>query len=162
MRSFSGKERRRHERYETDVKVEFYVNFDLKTKVDFCVEEKVRSGALSRKYSAISRNVSAEGIAFESTKDLIPGDRIYMEVYIPKAKTPVHMEGEVRWCQPMRDPIEGKKVVFYDTGVKILFVENNSVEKSLVIDKENSILWSIVLESIFGTFKHLMLKTKAK
>ena len=160
MPKFSGRERRRHERYETDVKVEFYVSFDLKTKVDFCVEENVRHGAISRKYSAISRNVSAEGIAFESTKDLNPGDRLYMEVYVPTSKAPIHMEGEVRWCQPMHDPVEGKKIIFYDTGVRIFSVEGSSVEKSLFYDKENCIIWSVVLESIFGSFKQLTLKPK--
>ncbi len=157
----SMNERRRHERFETDVKVQFYVSFDLQTKVDYQVKERPADPFSPTKYSAVSRNVSAEGLSFLSAKKLEPGNQLFMEVYVPSAKNPVRMEGEVRWCEtiPAEERDEGGEE--YITGVRIATVENSLVEKSIIIDPYHKIIWSVVLESIFGNFKHLMLKRKA-
>ena len=88
-----------------------------------------------------------------------PGDRLALEVYVPSAEKPVHMEGEVRWCQEVPDQKSGGGPVF-ETGVKVFIVENTFVEKSIFIDQIHNVMWSVVLESIFGNFKHLMLKRK--
>lgn len=81
------------------------------------------------------------------------GDKLMMEVFVPSSEKPVHMEGEVRWCTPTGT---GSRV--FDTGVKISMVENTPVEKTIVVDSVNKVIWSIVLESVFGSFKHLMMQ----
>jgi len=160
MDTNSGKERRKFERFETDVKVQFFVSFDIKTKVEFRIADKEGQQVSSQKYSAVSRNVSAEGLAFQSEKVLNPGDRLVLDVYVPASKEPIPMEGEVRWCQMNPSSLGGKKAEVYETGVKILKVENTDVTSSIVIDKAHNVVWSIVLESVFGNFKNLMLERK--
>ena len=46
------------------------------------------------------------------------------------------------------------------TGVKILTVNGESVANSVFIDTIHNIRWSIVLESVLGSKKHLVLKNK--
>jgi hypothetical protein len=153
-----GQERRRHERYETDLDIQFSVTFDVKTKIDFRVKKKKASPSFSEKYSAVSRNVSVEGLSFTSEKELQSGDMLSLDVYVPSASRPIKMEGQVRWCQVSEEEWQRKKL--YDTGVRILAVEGETVEKTIFTDSIHSIVWSIVLESVFGTFKHLILERK--
>ena len=156
MTDFPGSDRRRHSRYDTDVQVKFYVSFDIETKVDYRVKDKTRQEYSSLKYNAVSHNVSVEGLAFYSEKKLTPGDILSLEVYIPSAATPVKMEGEVRWS--MAAEIDSKHYPKFETGVRILAVEGTAVEKSIFFDDVHKITWSIVLESVFGNFKHLILR----
>ncbi len=160
MGRYPGEERRRSERYETDVRIEFRVNFDVKTKINFRIKEKPQTEFSHKKYSAFSRNVSVEGLAFLSNKKLHKGDILSLEVYVPSASAPIPMEGEVRWCC-LTDPPKGDEdEEIYDTGVKVIAVNGENVEKTVFVDKIHSIVWSIVLESIFGSFKHLTLKRR--
>ena len=151
MAASKASERRRFDRFETEAKIEFRVTFDIRTKVDFAIQEG--EAVVSPKYSALSTNVSAEGLAFQSEKSLLSGDKLLLEVYVPTADKPISMEGEVKWCRTATPQL-------FDTGVKIITVENNSVEKTISIDPAHMVVWSIVLESVFGNFKHLMLKRK--
>jgi hypothetical protein len=158
MTRFPGQNRRKYDRYETDVKVQFYVSFDIQTKVDFRVKEKDKSEYSLNKYSALSRNVSVEGISFISEKKVNSGDVLFLEIFVPAAATPVRMEGQVRWCEAI-EPKQGKYPT-YETGVRVVSVKGSAVEKTIFIDDVHKIAWSIVLESIFGSFKHLILKRK--
>ena len=158
LKSTGQKERRKFERYETALKIQFYVNFDLETKIDFRVRQKDRTDFSKETYSAVSKNVSVEGIGFLTEKALKKGDILLLDVYIPSATEPIHMQGQVRWsckCQGKGLP-EG----LYETGVKLLMVNNEPVEKTIFIDDAHRIAWSIVLESVFGNFKHLALRRK--
>ena len=144
----SSKDQRRYERYDTEVKIYFYVTYDVRTKVRFQIIDK-KGKTSSPKYTALSRNVSAEGLCFTSDKKLAPGDYLHLEVLLPGGKESVPMEGNVRWCQKSKTP---KK---YDTGVKLSYVNGESVEKSIYHDQAYQVIWSIVLESILGNFRIL-------
>ena len=155
------KEKRKYERYDTYAKIYFHVTYDIATKVKFRVIDKVKNKALTKKYEALSKNVSAEGLCFSSAKQLNKGDILYMEVYLPvpedkktplpkKFKKPILMEGEVRWSQASK---KQKKETFYDTGVKLITVNGKAVDESVFLDAINKVVWSVVLESIFGKFK---------
>ena len=169
-------EKREYERYDTHAKIYFHVTYDITTKVKFRVMDKVKNKALSKKYEAVSKNVSAEGLCFSSDKLLVPGDLLYLEVYLPvpadvkiplssKYKKPILMEGEVRWSQEAQAQAKGGKV--FHTGVWLLTVNGKPVEESVYFDDANKVVWSIVLESIFGKFritakKYISLKIKEK
>ena len=147
------KDKRRYERYDTEVKIYFYVTYDVRTKVRFKIV--ARNGKTSSpQYSALSRNVSAEGLCFSSDKKLAPGDYLHLEVLLPGGKKSVPMEGEVRWC--LRSPSSKK----YDTGVKLGYVSGESVEKSIYHDQAYQVIWSIVLESVLGNFRILEQKRR--
>ena len=147
-------ERRRYDRYETDIKIQFYVNFDLKTNIKFRIKEKAKKEFSTEKHSAVGKNVSVEGLGFNSGKKLSQEDKLLLEVYVPSIKEPIVMEGVVRWCHP----VKGEKG--FETGVKVLTVNGESVEKTIFIDRIHNIAWSTVLESVFGGFKTSVLKRK--
>ena len=150
------KERRKYARYDTEAKIYFRVNYDLKTKVKFQVLRDGKKKHLSRKYLALSRDVSAEGLGFSANKRLTKGDFLYLEVYLPKKKKPVHMRGEVRWARPAFRP--RKYSYKFDTGVKLMAVSGEPVAKSIYFDKKNKVIWSGVLDSVFGNFRKIIQK----
>jgi len=152
MKDGDFEEKRKFMRYDTDVKIQFYVSFDIHTKIDFQILDESGKGSNAKKYPAVSRNVNAEGLAFRSGKQLSKGDRLVLFVRVPKSDKAIRMEGEVRWCHAVGN---GRH---YDTGIRVKEVEGNSVEKSIVYDTEHQIAWSIVLDSVFGSFKHALLK----
>ncbi len=150
-------ERRLYERYDTALKIQFHVNFNLETKIDFRVKSPDEKNFSKGVYSAISKNVSAEGIGISSEKKLKKGDILLLDVYVPTAAKPIKMLGYVRWSQAV--PTKSKTVQ-YDTGVKITSVNDEKVEKTIFIDEIHHVAWSAVLESVFGGFKHLALERK--
>lgn len=158
MNAPSSDERRKFDRYETDIQIQFYVNFDLKTKINFQVKDKTRKDYSAEKYQALGKNVSAEGVGFISKVKLKKDDRLRMDVFIPAVKDPVVMEGVVRWCQLIEKHPPATEL--FETGVRITVVNGESVEKTVFIDRIHNIAWSGVLESVFGSFKHAALKRK--
>ena len=154
------KEKRKYSRYETEAKIYFRVNYDIETKVRFQVLDKDRERLLSRKYAALSRNVSVEGLGFSSNRKLRKGDIVYLEVYLPKQAKPIYMTGEVRCSNPAL--AKQKYNYRFNSGVRLLTVSGKPVTASVYFDKEYQVLWSIVLDSIFGNFRRLMQKMRAK
>ncbi len=146
-------ERRRHPRYETELEVRYYFIYEVKTLVQFQIKDQQSGQVLSRKYSGLSKNVSAEGLCFTSGKQLEKGNLLHLEVYVPGSKEPVHMEGEVAWSKAtsLEEQEENKSV----TGVKILTVQRKPVRDSIFFDETHQLYWSGVLESVFGGFREV-------
>lgn len=141
-------EKRKFERYDTEVKIYFYVSFDIKTIVKFIVVGKDKKKTPDKKYLAFSKNVSAEGLCFTSDKKLKKGNILSIEIYLPKQENPILMEGEVRWSQLVTGATNK-----FDTGVCVATVKGKSVSDSIYRDEKNRIVWSAVLESVFGNFR---------
>ena len=154
------RERRKAERYKTEVEIYFDFAYDIETKVKFELIDREKEKVLSRKYSAVSRNVSIEGLCFVSRKKMEQGDLLHLEVYLPSAKDPIHMKGEVKWCRPVppsHDAPDDKKTQYsFETGVKLMLVNEEPVHESIHHDKVYGVDWSIVLESVFGNYRMLM------
>lgn len=148
-------EQRKYERYDTQVKVYYFVTYDVETKVRFQLLDKAHRKN-SPQYTAVSKNVSAEGICFSSGKELHKGDCLFLEVLLPGSKTFIPMDGEVRWCRKAGTKFRPK----FDVGVKLIKVDSQSVEKSIYSDADYQVVWSIVLESILGNFRILEQKRK--
>lgn len=159
MNAFQGPERRRHNRYETDLEIKFNVKFDLHTNIDFRLKDEANA-VRSEVYRGVGHNISVEGLGFSSQKKLKKGDVLIMDVYVPASKDPIQMEGRVLWCE--LDPKKDANPQQYFCGVKILKVKGEDVEGSIALDPVHRILWSIVLESVFGGFKENILKGKKK
>jgi len=158
MAESNGSERRRHERYDTDLKIEFFVSFDLVTHLDFQVEKEEGKGVNRAKYHGESRNVSAEGLCFVTGQELCRRDILHLNIYIPNAQNPIKMVGRVRWSRSLGQDEAGLNI--YDTGVKVIKVNDEDVERSLIFDPAHSIYWSVVLERVFGGFDQLVLEQK--
>lgn len=148
--SQSQRERRKYGRYDTEVKIYFDFVYDLKTRVKYQFMDKNRRRVLPKKYLAYSRNVSAEGLSFTSSRQLKNGDYLNLEVYVPHAKNPIAMQGEVRWSQ--------KDNNVYISGVRLTTVEGASVAKSIYFDETYQVVWSVVLNSVFENFKAFVKK----
>ncbi len=148
-------ERRKHQRYETDLQIDFSVSFDLETKIKFQVKDQKRGAPAPKIYNAVGQNINAEGLGFSSSVKLEKGEHLVLDVFLPSVKEPIPMEGRVRWCSQVEGaPLE------YRTGVKLIKVRDEDVEKSIFYDQTNKIQWSIVLESVFGGFKESVLSKK--
>lgn len=152
----SIQERRKYERYATEAKIYFRVSYNLKTTVKFRVVDKFQEKSCSRKYSAISKNVSAEALCFSCTHKLTKGDFLLLEVYLPSENKPIGMEGEVVWSRITSASHKTKR--HFDTGVKLTAVDGLMVKDSIYFDKKHHVTWSVVLESIFGNFRKLAQK----
>ncbi len=155
----ASEERRRFERYDTSAEIYFRVTYDVKTKIRYKLLDKEDETAY-RKYLAIGRNVSVQGIAFTSFKQLNQGDKLHLEVYLPGSKEPVHMDGEVRWSKGL-DPDQEMNNQFV-TGVRILDVMGRNVDETVRLDEKTNVQWSIVLESILGQFRRLEVERHKK
>jgi len=148
------KNRRKYDRYETDLKIQFSVSFDVETKIDYRVKSRDAEKYPPQKYHALSRNVSAEGLCFTSKRKLNHGDQVLVEIFLPLSEAPIPMEGEVRWSRLFEhQPDSGGPL--YETGILLEKVDGRPVKESIFTDRENRIVWSTVLESVFGSFKHL-------
>ena len=157
-----SKERRKFKRYNMDAEIHFDFIYDLETKVKFEIIDQEDNKVTSDKYLAISRNISVGGLCFVSSKKLKQAELLHLEVYLPGAKDPIHMIGRVEWCKPVPpsyedrilEEMESKRV--YEVGVRSLSVNEVSVDESIHHDAVYDVDWSIVLESVFGSYKTLM------
>ena len=155
------RERRKYQRYDLETRVHFFIkDFKLVTKVKFRVFDKDRPRSEIREFSGISRNVSVEGLRFTSAKKLKAGDSLFMKVYLPKSKTPIPMVGEVRWSRKISQ--SSSETGKYNTGVMLLSVNGRSVARSIHIDRKYNEPWSIVLDSVFGSFHKILHKAILK
>jgi len=152
------REKRRHERYSTSETVSFKIVFDFKTKVSYRVADRGQEKILSKKYSGVSKDISAEGLCFVSSQELQKGDFLYIEIFVPGKKSPVLLDGEVRWSRPI--VLKGEDNKTFSTGVKLLTINNKSVEKSVYFNATKQLAWSDVLDSIIGDMLELKLKKK--
>ena len=64
-----------------------------------------------------TRNISAEGVCFESREVLKSGIYVQLDVDLKDANPPVSMVAEIRWITEAKDDTEDKK---YINGVKII------------------------------------------
>ena len=128
-------EKRKYERYDTALKLYFRPgDFVVETKVKYQLLDKQNDKPISRKYAALSKNVSAEGLSFLAAQQLKPGDYLNLEIYLPTATQPVRMEGEVRWSNPVAaDKREGP---MFQTGVFLKKVNGETVDKTVHFDNE--------------------------
>jgi hypothetical protein len=152
------KERRMYVRYDTDAKIYFLVKYNVKTKIKYKILDNLKLWA--KKYAAVSRDVSAEGIDFSANKKLKKGDILYLEVYLPRHKKPIPMTGEVRWSHRRSGKRKGRYK--FDSGVRLLTVEDKIVSRSIYFDEKNSVYWSAVLDAVFGSFSRLFKKRLPK
>lgn len=149
-------ERRKHARYDTEMKLYFRVKYDIKTRVKFAL---IKDDVV-HKYSGLCKNVSAEGLCFASKKKLNKGDLLQVEVYEPMIKGPVIMKARVQWCRQLPD--DKKKKHTFHAGVRIIAVNDIPVHNTIHMDKEYGVAWSAVLDSLFGNFAAMIRKLKAK
>ena len=148
-------DRRKYLRYDTELKVYFRVKYDLKTRVKFRVMKSEHAELAGHKYSGLCRNVSVEGLCFSSKKKLEKGDILLIDVYEPIVKTPVTMEAEVRWSRRVPGGDGG-----YRTGVRLVSVNGASVADSINFDRKYKVMWSRVLEALFGNIAAMVRKLK--
>lgn len=140
---------RRHERYDTDVKVHFYVPYELRTKINFQFKKFQTDESLNKRFTGITKNISAGGICFVSDLKLQPEDYILIDIYLPGIEKPIPSEGEVRWCKSNEEGLQ-----FY-TGVQLIKVFDKPVEESIYFDQDHQVIWSNVLEQVLGSFAAL-------
>jgi len=150
------RERRKYERYETELEILFHVKYRLQTKVSFrLLKPRIAS---EERYEGFTRNISVEGLRFFSSIKLNVGDLLYLELFLPKQKRPICMTGRVCWSRQLFKIIS--RCPAYDTGVKLTTIGSKKIAPTIHFEKKYGVYWSILLESIFGSFKKLVRKHK--
>jgi len=157
--NYEKKNKRKYKRYNTEAKIYFDFAYDLETKVEFELIEDEKKAR--KRYLAVSRNISAEGLCFVSHKDLKEEDKLYMELYLPSVIEPIHMRGKVKWCDAVSESSmyvlgDKKNKQMYHIGVILSVIDGDPVNDSIHFDEEYGVNWSVVLESVFGSYKMLM------
>lgn len=142
-------EKRRYDRYGSKMPIACRVIYDFKTQIKYQIIEYGEEKILSEKYDGVSKDISAEGFGFISSQQLNKGDIVRIEVYIPGREEPVHLDGEVRWSQPV--PSLGRERG-YETGVHVFRVNGTLVADTVRFDKIRGIHWSEVLDVILKHF----------
>lgn len=149
-------EQRKHIRYDTEMKVYFHIKYDIKTKVKFTIVK----GGLGHKYSGLCKNVSAAGLCFVSNKRLNKNDLILVETYEPMVKIPAIMAAQVRWCRQLPDDVHKKHI--FRSGVRVMSVNGEPVSGTIRMDEKHKVVWSNLLESLFGDFANMIKKFRKK
>ena len=137
---------RRHDRYDTEVKIHFYVPYDLKTKINFQYKKPPADTSASKSFSGVTKNISAGGLCFVSDYKLERGDYLLIDLFLPNEANPIAMEGEVKWSKAKEDGIN------FLTGVQIMKVSGKPVEESIYFDQDHQVIWSAVLDQVLGNF----------
>lgn len=113
-----------------------YVRFDLEVKIKFQIlqQGKDKGQVPSESVSAITKNLSVEGIRFISDVRVELGSIIRMEILLPTQTQPLHLEGQVKWSQSLKQP-DGKEL--FETGVKLFTIEKSDENRFMgyVYDK---------------------------
>ena len=153
-------DKRQSPRYEKHLQVSFGFPYgfpyDATTKLKYEVEEKAQEG----KFEGVSKNVCATGLCLTSSRRLEKGQHLHLEVYLPQGQQPIHMDGEVRWCD--RSSLSDAVPTLFDAGIQIQTVEGQSVDETVRLDDVHHVLWSNVLEAVFGTFRKLVQDEKTR
>jgi len=158
----SSQNKRKFKRYNTEIEIYFDFAYELETKIKFELIDKDKEQSLSKLFQGISSNISAEGLSFVTHKNIKPGDFLHLELYLPSAKYPIHMTGEAKWSDIVPSSYEqyglkgDKNQKIYKIGIKLASVDHESVPESVHFDKDYEVNWSVVLESVFGSYKMLM------
>ncbi|MFH1189343.1 MAG: PilZ domain-containing protein [Candidatus Omnitrophota bacterium] len=152
--------RRKYPRYDTEMEVYFKVRYDTSIRIEFRVIENRKEGNADSKYFGLCNNVSAEGLLIVSKKSLAKDDILMLEVYDPIMKNPIKMEGQVRWSE--KCPGSSREHDMAYAGVQIVSVNDKPVVDSLYFDKKYMVVWSAVLEAVFGTFAAIRNATKKR
>lgn len=90
-----------------------YPRFELKVNAKYNVMDSRNITAVDK-----TRNISAEGICFESNEQLRLGTRVNLEVDFGDNSSPVKLTGEIRWSQGIKGHGSGKKKFL--NGIKLV------------------------------------------
>lgn len=103
-----------------------YVRIDVATKINLQVKGKAKE---KKNLSAVSQNISSEGVCFKTDKQLAPGTELELEVFLPSEPKPLLLRGEVRWSQPIVPQTRGKRM--FNTGVRLFTFNGNDENRYL-------------------------------
>jgi hypothetical protein len=143
--SSPNSEHRHSPRYDKHVRLAFDYLYNATTQLSYEVEKE------SSKHAGVSKNIGATGLCLTSPNQLKIGQRLRLEVFLPNSSRSIHMDGLVRWCS-----CSGKNRELFDAGIKLEKVEGEPVDATVHLDEENHVLWSNVLESVFGTYRKIV------
>ena len=95
-----------------------YPRFELKVSAKYKIIQQEGVFEASK-----TRNISAEGLCFESDKKLDIGTRVNLEVDLKDGEGVVSLIGEVRWLSTVKAP--DSKKTRYLNGVKLIDIHKS-------------------------------------
>jgi hypothetical protein len=140
---------RKYPRFDTDIRISFSLPYDFRTKIGFKVDSD-HDATQKNVYSGFSKNISVNGLCFESSKELSPGDKLWIEMHIPNNPEVVYLEGEARWSRLISVVPNAPHV--YATGLIVHKVDGAPVDDTVYFDDTYKVMWSQLLERVLGSF----------
>lgn len=105
-----------------------FVRLDINSRLNFQFMESGSEKPVVKYATGNVKNLSVEGVCFSSDKEIKPGSRIELEIFLPNGKAPIKIKGEVVWSKP----IKNDKETVFDTGVKLINVAVGDENRFLV------------------------------
>jgi len=152
------KNKRNNLRYDVQRRVKYNFFYDFNAKVKGLPVVESRPKQRTSKFLAQSKNISLDGVCFNSKQSFQSGDKLQLEIYIPGGGAPVQMSGEVKWSKAtVSDQVKPK---VFDTGIKLLTIDGELVEKTIYFDKKYGVYWSNTLEAVLGKYRLIQQKKR--
>lgn len=101
-----------------------YPRFELKVSAKFKVADKKHASE-----AGYTKNISAEGLCFESGKKLDVGTSVDIEIDIEDNKGPVKVTGVIRWSREVTDPKTKQNKCI--NGIKLLNISSSDESRFL-------------------------------
>ena len=90
-----------------------YPRFELSLKAKYKIVDSGKDFEAGK-----TRNISAEGLCFESCEELATGTRVNLEVDLGDEKSPVCFVGEVKWSSEFKAPKSKER--HFINGVRLI------------------------------------------
>lgn len=143
---------RQYPRFDSSAKVSFKVSYQFRTEVNFKIADPKPKDPNSS-FIGFSQNISVNGLCFESPKELTPGDKLWIELHLPKQTHMICMEGDVRWCRLAAVTANAPKQFL--SGVLITKVNGKPVQDTIYQDEQYHVAWSQLLNDVLGEFARI-------
>lgn len=140
---------RQFPRFRHDGKLAFRLHYDFTAKIDFKVGPTPLASS-QHSYLGFTKNISINGLCFESPKELKPHDKVWIEFHIPDSDALIYMEADVRWST--RISSKDEKIAQYLIGVCVTKIDGMSVEDTIYFDQAYQVMWSQLLDRILGSY----------
>ncbi len=148
---------RQFPRFKNDGKIAFRLHYDFSAEIDFKVG-KTPLAASQHSYLGFTKNISINGLCFESAKELKPHDKVWIEFHLPDSNMLIYMEGDVRWTTAV--PCKDEKFPQYMVGVSIDKIDGMNVDDTIYFDQSYQVMWSQLLDRILGGYAQAHRKQK--
>jgi len=107
-----------------------YMRLNVETRIDLRAYDGDKSKDDIVPVAAMSKNISIDGIRFISDRELTPGSKMGVEIFLEDDADPVHIHGEVVWSEKIKTR-KGADAS-YESGMRLLTIDKSDENRFIV------------------------------